>query len=345
MKKQDWLDYFEAVNGRSPEPQEIEAALLAGEFTAEETSVEMPVNPEVSQAATQPEEDTTQNPIQQEQAASQEPLQQEQAAQQEQVNQEATSIQNPANQHVQENVGQQQTNGQQAGPQQQSFQFQQGQPVQPMQVAAPSPFVLFLKQFWAWFLSALKAPTKDSVSHKYNGLTAFGLLVFFTTLTISIPFMKFEAMTFSGFINIFIALAFIFFAFVLGGFVVKRVVYKEVTFTLGYSFEWFGRLLAPNIGLMAVAAFCSLINLNSLTIIATFASYFIFAAAAAYSLYHAENHSNLDLFYKYILASLLFGLIVTLFILLGLTIAGEILFNGLLGGFNSYNIFNIPFGY
>ena len=214
-----------------------------------------------------------------------------------------------------------------------------------MQVAAPSPFVVFLKQFWAWFLAALKAPTKDSVSHKYNGLTAFGLLVFFTTLTISIPFMKFEAMTFSGFINIFIALAFIFFAFVLGGFVVKRVVYKEATFTLGYSFEWFGRLLAPNIGLMAVAAFCSLINLNSLTIIATFASYFIFAAAAAYSLYHAENHSNLDLFYKYILASLLFGLIVTLFILLGLTIAGEILFNGLLGGFNSYNIFNIPFGY
>lgn len=214
-----------------------------------------------------------------------------------------------------------------------------------MQVAAPSPFVLFLKQFWAWFLSALKAPTKDSVSHKYNGLTAFGLLVFFTTLTISIPFMKFNAMTFSGFINIFIAMAFIFFAFVLGGFVVKRVVYKEVMFTLGYSFEWFGRLLAPNIGLMALAAFCSLINLNSLAIIATFASYFIFAAAAAYSLYHAENHSNLDLFYKYILASLLFGLIVTLFIMLGLTIAGELLFNGLLGGFNSYNIFNIPFGY
>ena len=339
MKKQDWLDYFEAVNGRSPEPQEIEAALLAGEFTAEETSVEMPEVPENSQTETQSEEDSTQNPIQQEQAASQEPLQQEQ------VNQEATSIQNPANQHVQENVGQQQTNGQQAGPQQQSFQFQQGQPVQPMQVAAPSPFVVFLKQFWAWFLAALKAPTKDSVSHKYNGLTAFGLLVFFTTLTISIPFMKFEAMTFSGFINIFIALAFIFFAFVLGGFVVKRVVYKEATFTLGYSFEWFGRLLAPNIGLMAVAAFCSLINLNSLAIIATFASYFIFAAAAAYSLYNAENHSNLDLFHKYILASLLFGFIVILFIMLGMTIAGEILFNGLLGGFNSYNIFNIPFGY
>ena len=337
MKKQDWLDYFEAVNGRSPEPQEIEAALLAGEFTAEETSVEMPVNPEVSQAATQPEEDTTQSPIQQEQAASQELLQQEQAAQQEQVNQEATSIQNPANQQAQENVGQQQSNGQQAGSQQQQ--------VHPLQVATPSPFVVFLKQFWTWFLAALKSPTKDSVSHKYNGLTAFGLLVFFTTLTISIPFIKFGAMTFSVFINIFIALAFIFFAFILGGFVVKRVVYKVETFTFGYSFEWFGRLLSPNIGLMALAAFCSLINLNSLAIIATSVSYFIFAAAAAYSLYNAENHSNLDLFHKYILASLLFGFIVILFIMLGMTIAGEILFNGLLGGFNSYDIYNIPFGY
>lgn len=151
--------------------------------------------------------------------------------------------------------------------------------------------------------------------------------------------MKFNAMTFSGFINIFITMAFIFFAFVLGGFCCQKVVYKEVMFTLSYSFEWFGRL-GSKYWSDNLAAFCSLINLNSLAIIATFASYFIFAAAAAYSLYHAENHSNLDLFYKYILASLLFGLIVTLFIMLGLTIAGELLFNGLLGGFNSYNIFN-----
>lgn len=49
MKKQDWIDYFEAVNGRSPEPQEVEAALLAGEFSDEAPVTETPVNPEVSQ--------------------------------------------------------------------------------------------------------------------------------------------------------------------------------------------------------------------------------------------------------------------------------------------------------
>lgn len=38
MEKQDWLDYFEAVNGRSPEPNEIEAAKKAGEFVEENSS-------------------------------------------------------------------------------------------------------------------------------------------------------------------------------------------------------------------------------------------------------------------------------------------------------------------
>ncbi len=32
MKKIDWIEYFEAINGRSPEAHEIEAALAAGEF-------------------------------------------------------------------------------------------------------------------------------------------------------------------------------------------------------------------------------------------------------------------------------------------------------------------------
>lgn len=30
MKQEDWIDYFEAVNGRSPEAHEVEAARLAG---------------------------------------------------------------------------------------------------------------------------------------------------------------------------------------------------------------------------------------------------------------------------------------------------------------------------
>lgn len=33
MNRQDWIEYFEALNGRSPESHEIEAALVSGEFS------------------------------------------------------------------------------------------------------------------------------------------------------------------------------------------------------------------------------------------------------------------------------------------------------------------------
>ena len=34
MTKADWLDFFEAINGRSATEEEIAAALAAGEFEA-----------------------------------------------------------------------------------------------------------------------------------------------------------------------------------------------------------------------------------------------------------------------------------------------------------------------
>ena len=38
MLKQDWLEYFEAVNGRSATDTEISQALLAGEFVEPEVT-------------------------------------------------------------------------------------------------------------------------------------------------------------------------------------------------------------------------------------------------------------------------------------------------------------------
>ena len=40
MIKQDWLDYFEAVNGRSATEAEIAQALAAGEFQEEQVAQE-----------------------------------------------------------------------------------------------------------------------------------------------------------------------------------------------------------------------------------------------------------------------------------------------------------------
>ena len=57
MSKQDWLDYFEAVNGRSTSAEEIAQALAAGEFQEEVVVPETPQAPEFVAAPTAPVEE------------------------------------------------------------------------------------------------------------------------------------------------------------------------------------------------------------------------------------------------------------------------------------------------
>lgn len=323
MEKQDWLAYFEAVNGRSPEQHEIEAARSAGEFVEED----VPAQSEEASIASEPVVENA------EPVTTPEPASVQQQAQTQQEVHVAPTYQQTTTQSEQSNAQQvQYTQPQQAGQQ-----FYAAPP-------APSAFTVFIKQFWKWMLQSWKTPTTDVQTHKYNGAAAIGLISLLTTLTISIPLMKYNMMEFSGFLSILIAFVFIFVAFVLAGFVVKKFVYREEKFTLGYSFEWFGRLLSLNVLFMGVAVVSVLLNLSSLVIICTFLSYFIFAAASGYTLYHPQNHSSLDLFYKYIIASVIFGVIITLFFMLGTMIAGDLIFSNLFNNFN-FNGYYPPFGY
>ncbi|MEY8463687.1 DUF6574 domain-containing protein [Streptococcus merionis] len=314
MKKQDWLDYFEAVNGRSPEPHEIEAARLAGDFL-EEISTEPPTPP-VS-----------------------EPVISAAQLEGQLATQESSYVQSTP-QGVQQQI-----------PQQPPLQFQQGpatpeQQVYTMQVAVPSTVSVFWKQFWIWLKAAWKQPSVDIPTHRYNGLTVYGLLVLFTTLTVTMPMIKFGYMSFSVFLTTFIAFAFVFFAFILGGFVVKKIVYKEQKFTLGYSIEWFGRLLSINVALMGAAVLFALLNVHTLVGLLSVLSYGFFGAASGYTLFHTKNHSSLDMFYKYILAGVVFTLVVLIAIMIGGAIAGELLFNGLVGELgNLGGLSDLPFGY
>ena len=57
MSKQDWLDYFEAVNGRSASAEEIAQALAAGEFQEGVVVPETPQAPEFVAAPTAPVEE------------------------------------------------------------------------------------------------------------------------------------------------------------------------------------------------------------------------------------------------------------------------------------------------
>ena len=54
MSKQDWLDYFEAVNGRSASAEEIAQALAAGEFQEEVVVPETPTSPRICRSTNCP---------------------------------------------------------------------------------------------------------------------------------------------------------------------------------------------------------------------------------------------------------------------------------------------------
>lgn len=53
MTRQDWIDYFEAINGREPSQEELTQALLAGEYR-EEGHQTAPVVEEVQPSVAEP---------------------------------------------------------------------------------------------------------------------------------------------------------------------------------------------------------------------------------------------------------------------------------------------------
>ncbi|MGT2772197.1 DUF6574 domain-containing protein [Streptococcus marimammalium] len=335
MEKQDWLDYFEAVNGRSPEPNEIEVAKKAGEFVEEDSSeIKEQVSQEVNN--TDIEEQLTQE--------------ENNGGVEEQVSQEKTSPE-PEELQTQETkisdtekpLSQVENNQNTAQPQAFSGSSSQQnnhvpfpnqnmqQPIQQtqqMQQVAPSPFSLFIKQFWQWLLNAWKSPTNTFPTHKYNGLTAFGLLVLFTTINILKPIAQFQSDGISLFISIVAAISLVFFSIIFGGFIVKRFVYNEKSFTFMYSFEWFGRLLSLNILFSALSLLFSFVNVYTVVTLLTIASYIVFGAATSFTIFHNNSDSNIDIFYKKIIASIIYFLIVAIIVSIALAIGGEMIFNG-----------------
>lgn len=287
MTKEDWLDYFQAVNGREPSIEEFQQALADNIFVSDET-----VKDEVVLKTTLPV-----NEVQTTEINSSESLNQTTYA----FNQARPMVDNNQN-----NIPKQ-----------------------------PSATSLFFSQYWNWLQTSWKKPTSVFPSHKYNGITTFLILVLLTSFSIAMPIINMGYMTFSGFITIFISLSFIYFAFIFGGFLVKKFIYKEESFTLLYSFEWFGRLLSLNVPLLVAILLFTMLGVTSFAMILTVATYFIFVAASNYTLFHATNYSQLDMFYKYLFATLLFGIVIAIFFVIGGTIAGELLIDSISNNINN----------
>ena len=206
MTKADWLDFFEAINGRSATEEEIAAALAAGEFQDDAPAVETaptqeaPAQPAfanvqetpVQEAQPQPTFAGTQEAQPQptfasaQDAQAQAPFTNAQAAQPQPTfaGAQTAPVQGVPNQAAQPQAG---FANAQAG-------FANGQPLQPGQnvqfingqavvvPAQPSAFAITFKNYWTWLLNAWRRPADMTDYGKHNGWLNYIFLSLFTGL-------------------------------------------------------------------------------------------------------------------------------------------------------------------
>ncbi len=313
MKKTDWLEYFEAINGRAATDVEIAQALANGDFQEEAPLVE---------SVTSPIYDVAEEPI-------------------------------PSSNTVQPN--QQVYASSQQVPTQEAMNAQVGKPSPVLNPEFQQQTKKTAGDFWKWLLSAWKSPTSEVETNAYNGWIALGFLTLFYTLTIFIVARKIgstgasfqnnlsslfnqaatdnQAQTasnpvgFSAFIAIFVASGLYIFSVVFSGFVAKRLVYRDAEFTFAKSIEWYGRLFSINILLMGLASLFTLIGVYSLSSLLVIASIVLFGIASVFALAHSRDVSEMDMFYKYILAILVNAVVMFIFGLIASTIAAEYVAN------------------
>ena len=331
MSKQDWLDYFEAVNGRSASAEEIAQALAAGEFQEEVVVPETPQAPEFVAAPTAPVEEPVAAPQAPEfvaapaapqapdfvaapTAPTEEPVAAPQAPEfvaapaapqaPEFVAAPAATAapaaptvptEEPVAAPVQEPAPQapQQAYQQptQAAYQQAPYQGQPGQPYP----AQPSQFGVAVGGYWNWFLSALKRPTAVENPKALNGILQYVLTAF--VLTLSTFFTASGAtggygMDFRAFMLTLISLFFSLYAFQVAGFFVRRVVLQDKEYSYGRSFEEFGRLSVYTLPLALLAFLVGLVKVYEFYGFVNFLIFFLFFVGTCYVVHQGLNKTS-----------------------------------------------------
>ena len=331
MSKQDWLEYFEAVNGRSATEEEIAQALAAGEFVkAEQVSADQ-ASSEASPASSSFEQPQNfQQPFAQQASQQYQEVPQQQANPNQFANQ-GQAYQQQGFQQASPFAGQPQSSGPQAYQNnQQQGQFnsqipQQGpQAYYSQQPPQPSEFSKTMKGFWAWLISAWKSPTSEIESSKLNGYLSLGLTVFFAAIVVnynfynliySVSFGFYSGPTFNFRLLLvsLIAVALVLFSIILGGFAVKRMVYKDESFSFNKAFDWYGRLYAIVLPFVALSALFSLLGIMSVSLFLAWISLVLIGVGATFALIYSKSSTSMDPFYKYLLAIIVNGVITFIF--------------------------------
>lgn len=326
MSKQDWLEYFEAVNGRSATEEEIAQALAAGEFVEAEQ-----VSAEQASSEASPASSSFEQPQNFQQPFAQQASQQYQEVPQQQANpNQGQAYQQQGFQQASPFAGQPQSSGPQAYQNnQQQGQFnsqvpQQGpQAYYSQQPPQPNEFSKTMKGFWTWLVSAWKSPTSEVESSKVNGYLSLGLTAFFFAIVANynifstIGIMSFgmyngPTFNFKVFFVSLIAAALFLFSIILGGFVVKRLVYQDRSFTFNKTFDWYGRLYAIVLPFIAVSALFALLGIIHLSLFFTWIGLLLVGVGATFALIYSKTNNSMDPFYKYLLAIIVNG-VITLF--------------------------------
>ena len=191
-----------------------------------------------------------------------------------------------------------------------------------------------LADFWTWLLGALKEPTASIDTDKKHSYNAFALLTIFSATSflftvyhakqgyygrmasIDAHFMEqLPSLNLFSVFSILVATSLFFFSILMGGFVVKRFVDQDSDWTLERAFQVHSRLLAIPILLTGIASFFAFFNGLRFAALLCLISMGMVLLGNLYIISRPSKDSQVDSFYRLLLAFLVNGSILFLFFL------------------------------
>ena len=191
-----------------------------------------------------------------------------------------------------------------------------------------------LADFWIWLQGALKEPTASFDTDKKHSYTAFALLTIFSATSFlftvyhakqayyghmaaidSKALQHFPSLNLFSIFSILVATSLFFFSILLGGFVVKRFVDQDRNWTLEKALQEYSRLFALPILLTGIASFFAFFNSLRFAVLLCLISIGLTLLANLYIISKPSKDSQIDPFYRLLLAFLINGSILFLFFL------------------------------
>ena len=201
----------------------------------------------------------------------------------------------------------------------------------------PTKTVIFkeeLADFWIWLQGALKEPTARFDTDKKHSYTAFALLTIFSATSFlftvyhakqgyygrmaaidSKALQHLPSLNLFSIFSILVATSLFFFSILIGGFVVKRFVDQDSDWTLERAFQVHSRLLAIPILLTGIASFFAFFNGLRFAALLCLISMGMVLLGNLYIISRPSKDSQVDSFYRLLLAFLVNGGILFLFFL------------------------------